>query len=63
MGHFEPERFRHQVSFLQRQLLQEGKLPFTDIPSEENVRIYCRVQEPTSGILLIMERCRATTTA
>ena len=28
-------RFRHQVDFLKRQFLQEGRLPFTEILSAE----------------------------
>jgi len=30
-------RLRPQVQFLQRQLLQDGKLPFTDVLSESTV--------------------------
>ena len=30
-------RFRDQVSFLRRQFLQDGGLPFTDVLSEETV--------------------------
>ena len=31
-------RFRQQVRFLQRQFLQEGKLPFADVLSDETIK-------------------------
>jgi len=37
MGNFNQGRFRQQVNFLQRQFLQEGDLPFTDVLSEQIV--------------------------
>ena len=38
MGYSNQGRFRQQVSFLRRQFLQEGNLPFTDVLSEEMVK-------------------------
>ena len=38
MTHSNQGRFRQQVSFLRRQFLQEGNLPFTDVLSEEMVK-------------------------
>lgn len=38
MGHSNQGRFQQQVSFLRRQFLQEGKLPFTDVLSEAMVK-------------------------
>ena len=38
MAYSNQGRFRGQVSFLRRQYLQEGNLPFTDILSEETVK-------------------------
>ncbi len=38
MAHSNQGRFRQQVSFLRRQFLQEGDLPFTDVLSEEMVK-------------------------
>ena len=37
MVDFSQGRFRQQVSFLKRQFLQDGDLPFTDILSEETI--------------------------
>jgi len=37
MGNFNQGRFRQQVNFLQRQFLQEGDLPFTDVLSVQIV--------------------------
>ena len=37
MGHCNQGRFRQQVSFLRRQFLQDGELPFTDVLSEKVV--------------------------
>ncbi|QDT01249.1 hypothetical protein [Adhaeretor mobilis] len=37
MGNFNPDRFRQQVSFLRRQFLQDGDLPFTGVLSEQIV--------------------------
>src|SRR5204863_3511217 len=37
MRHSNQGRFRQQVSFLRRQFLQDGDLPFTDVLSEEVV--------------------------
>jgi hypothetical protein len=38
MGYCNSGRFRGQVSFLRRQYLQEGSLPFTDVLSEDTVK-------------------------
>jgi len=38
MAHSNHGRFRQQVSFLRRQFLQEGNLPFTDVLSEAMVK-------------------------
>ena len=45
-------RFRQQVRFLQRQFLQDGELPFTDVLSEETVHAStesgeCRLARPS----------------
>ncbi len=37
MGNFNQGRFRQQVSFLRRQFLQDGDLPFTNVLSEQIV--------------------------
>ena len=37
MRYFTHERFRQQVSFLQRQFLQDGDLPFSNTLSKETV--------------------------
>ena len=37
MGHSSRGRFRQQASFLLRQFLQEGDLPFNDVLSEESL--------------------------
>src|SRR5215468_8392121 len=37
MPHSNPASFRAQVSFLRRQFLQDGELPFTDVLSEEAI--------------------------
>ncbi|QDS99457.1 IS4 family transposase [Adhaeretor mobilis] len=37
MGNFNQDRFRQQVSFLRRQFLQDGDLPFTNVLSEQIV--------------------------
>ncbi len=37
MGNFNQGRFHQQVNFLQRQFLQEGDLPFTDVLSKQIV--------------------------
>ncbi|QDS98752.1 IS4 family transposase [Adhaeretor mobilis] len=37
MGNFNQDRFQQQVSFLRRQFLQDGDLPFTDVLSEQIV--------------------------
>ena len=37
MGHSNQGRFRQQVSFLRRQFLQDGDLPFTNVLSEQIV--------------------------
>jgi len=34
MGYSNQARFRQQISFLRRQFLQEGDLPFTNVLSE-----------------------------
>ena len=38
MAHSNQGRFRQQVSFLRRQFLQDGGLPFTDVLSESLVK-------------------------
>ena len=37
MRHAHPETFRTQASFLRRQFLQDGDLPFTNVLTEEIV--------------------------
>jgi len=37
MGHSNHGRFRQQLSFLRRQYLQDGDLPFTDVLSEQSI--------------------------
>ena len=37
MWHFNQGRFRQQVSFLRRQFLQDGDLPFSNVLSEDVV--------------------------
>ena len=37
MRHSNPGRFRQQASFLRRQFLQDGDLPFTNVLTEESI--------------------------
>jgi hypothetical protein len=37
MPHSSPTSFRAQVSFLRRQFLQDGELPFTNVLTEESI--------------------------